>query len=141
MAKKKIHLRVITPEERKVDEAVGGIVMRCSTGDLGVLPGHEARSAVLNYGILRILDSGRERRLAVYGGLAVIQNNVLTVLTPEAEWPEDVDLERAQAEREHLERRIREKTDAIELQNDQVLLRRALVQIEIGLSPAAEQEE
>ena len=132
MSAKKVRLRIVTPEQIKVDEDIDMIIMRCTTGDMGVLPGHEARSAALRYGILRIFNGGVERRIAVYGGLAVVRDDVLTILTSDAEWPEDVDRVRAEADREHAERRLRERADDIEIQHDQILLRRALVQIEVS---------
>ena len=138
---KKIRLRIILPAETKVDEPVDMVIMRCTTGDLGVLPGHEPRSAVLRMGIVRILSDGVERRIAVYGGLAVIKDDTLSILTNEAEWPEEVDLARAEANREHAERRLHEKTDDREILNDQLLLRRALVQIEVSAYAYAQQDE
>jgi len=132
MADKKVRLRIVTPDRIKVEEDVDMVIMRCMTGDMGILKGHEPLSAALNYGIMRILNHDEIRRIAVYGGLATIQNDVITILTNDAEWPEDVDRARAEADREHAERRLRERADDIEIQHDQVLLRRALVQIEIS---------
>ena len=143
VAEKKVRLRIITPDEIKFDENVDMIVMRCATGDMGILPGHEPLSAALTYGILRILSGGEERRLAVFGGLAEVQNNVITILTNLAEWPEDIDRARALADVEHAERRLKERVDDIEIQDDQVLLRRALVRIEVSsylLLKASDQE-
>ena len=132
MPAQKVRLRIITPEQIKVDEDANMVIIRCITGNMGILPGHEAYSVALDYGILRILHDDIEMRIAVYGGLASIQNDVLTILTNDAEWPEDIDRARAEADREHAERRLQERTDDIEIQHDQVLLRRALVQIEIS---------
>ena len=134
MSEKKIRLQIITPAQKKVDEYAGMVIMRCATGNMGVLPGHEAYSAVLDFGVLRIINDGSERWIAVYGGLAVIEHDVLTVLTNDAEWPEEIDHARARAAREHIERRLREKTDDREIRHDQILLRRALVQIEVSSS-------
>ena len=131
MPKNKIRLKIITPAKVKVDEPADMIIMRCTSGDMGVLPGHEPRCAVLDYASLRIRGGGYERRIAVYGGLAVIENDVLTILTGDAEWPEEIDLAQAQADREHAQQRLREREDDTELRSDQVLLRRALVQIEV----------
>ena len=141
MAAKKLRLRIITPEQIKVDEDVDMVIMRCTTGNMGVLPGHEAYSAALKNGVLRILDGGTERRIAIYGGFASTQNSVLTILTNGAEWPEDVDRTRVEADREHAERRLRERTDDIDIQHDQVLLRRALVQMEICSNPPTSEGE
>ena len=141
MAAKKIRLRIVTPAHAKVDEEVDMVIMRATSGDMGVLPGHEARSAALSYGILRLLNKGIERWIAVYGGVASIQNDVLTILTDDAEWPEDIDRARAEADREEAERRLQERADDIELKHDQVLLRRALVQIEVSAFTLSANEE
>jgi F-type H+-transporting ATPase subunit epsilon len=138
MADKKIHLRVITPTEIKFDEKVNMAIMRCTTGDLGVLAGHEARSAVLDFGILRIFsDISDMRMIAVYGGLVEIKADVVTILANDAEWPQDIDFEAACAEQEGLERKLRAKNDGeyLDIQRDQIKLRRALVQIEVSSYP------
>ena len=135
MAAKKFRLRVVTPREIKIDENVEMVIMRCTTGDMGILPRHEPYSAVLNYGPLRVLNNGKERRIAVFGGLAEVQNNVLTVLTSGAEWPEDIDRSRAMADLEQYERRLQEQVEDIEIRDDQVLLRRALVRLEVSSYP------
>ena len=145
MAEKKIHLRIITPIGIKADEQVDMVILRCVGGDMGVLPEHEALSAVLDIGALRIINDGAERRLAVFGGLAEVQDDVLTVLTSVAEWPEDIDLALAEEERARFLQRIQETEDATEIQHDQLLLRRSLVRIEVrsdtllsGQEPAEE---
>ena len=135
MAAKKIHLRIITPEKIKADEYVDMVIMRCITGDLGVLPGHEPYSVVLDYGALRILNSGIERRIAVFGGFAEIRDNVLTILTGSAEWPEDIDRALAEADRDRMQRHLLESQIDTDIQRDQALLRRSLVLIEVSSYP------
>ncbi|MCL2030471.1 MAG: ATP synthase F1 subunit epsilon [Oscillospiraceae bacterium] len=132
---KQVRLRIITPEEIKVDERAAMIIMRCTTGDMGILPGHEARSAVLDYGVLRILNPDGERRIAVFGGLAEVRDDVVTVLANAAEWPEDIDRARAEADRELAERRLQETQDDLEVRSNQAVLRRSLVQIEVSSYP------
>jgi len=61
--------------------------------------------AALKTGALRILDGGGERIIAVYGGLTAVQNDVLTILTNDAEWPEEIDRVRATADREQAQMR------------------------------------
>ena len=48
------------------------------------------------------------------------------VLTADAEWPGEIDTVHAQFNREQAEQRLREKPDDMEIQNDQVLLRRGI---------------
>ena len=141
MTDKKIRLRIITPFLTKVDEDVNMVVLRCLTGDWGVLPGHAPYSAVLKYGALRMMDGDGERMIAVYGGIAAIKDNVLTVLTSEADWPDEIDLAAARTDYEQAEQRLRERTDDIEMQYDRVRIRRALVQIEISTYSISKQDD
>jgi len=136
MAKEKLRLRVATPDKVKYDKDADMVIMRCITGDWGVLPNHEACSAILDYGVLRILnDDQDERRMAVYGGIAQIRDNVLTILANDAQWPEEVDVALAEAEREKAMRTIQDVKDDLQLQKEQVTMRRTLVQMEVSAYP------
>ena len=132
MKEKKIHLRVITPQAVKIDEKVDMVTMRCNTGYMGIMPGHEPRSAILDYGVMKITGGAEETRwLAVLGGLAEIRDNHLTVLTGEAEWPQDIDIAHEQKQRERLEQRLQGHKSDLEIRRDTALLRRSLVRIKL----------
>ncbi|MCL2497965.1 MAG: ATP synthase F1 subunit epsilon [Symbiobacteriaceae bacterium] len=131
----KIHLRVYTPQQLKVDENVDMVILQSSQGPTGILPGHMPLSLMLQYGVARIVHNNEERRLAIYGGLAQIQSNQLLVITSEAEWPEEIDLSLAESQRAEAESSLRLQTDSVEVQRTQVALRRSLVQIEVCSYP------
>jgi len=136
MAEKKINLRIITPNEVALDEPADMVIMRCTTGDMGIMHGHEPRCMVLDYGIMRIFDGDADERwLAVYGGLAQIKDNTLTVMTGEAEWPHEVDADRSRGEQELIKERLQDHVDEVEILRDEALLRRALVQVELSAYP------
>jgi len=135
MASEKLRLRVATPNNTKFDESADMVIMRCITGDMGVLPEHEPCSAVLDYGVLRILKDGDERRMAVFGGIAQVRDNVVNILANDAQWPEEIDMSLVEAQREKAERRMQESVDDLEIQRDQVLVRRTLVQTEVSAYP------
>jgi len=135
MVKDKLHLRVATPDKLKYDREADMVIMRCITGDMGILPKHEACSAILDYGVLRILDGEEERRMAIFGGLAQVGENLVTVLANDAQWPEDIDLSVAEAERDRSKLALQETADAVELRKEQVAMRRTLVQIEVSSYP------
>jgi len=135
MATEKLRLRVTTPEKVKYDDEAEMVIMRCISGDMGVLPHHEACSAILDYGVLRIMNDGSERRMGVYGGIAQICDNLVTILANDAEWPEDIDIAFARAERERMENQMQESVDDLDIQRDQVLMRRTLVQMEVSSYP------
>ena len=132
MSDKKIKLKIVTPNEVKIDEFVDMVVIRCVDGAMGVLPGHMPLSTALDYGIARILNAGSERRIAIFGGIAEIKNDLLTVLTNEAEWPEDINVEEALLNRTAISQNLKMQKDSVEVQRSQVLLRRSLVEIEVS---------
>ena len=129
--KKKIHLRVITPTDTKVDEPVDMVILRTVTGDMGILPEHEAYLCALDDGVLRILEGEGERRLAVYGGLAEVQGDAVTILTEEAQRPEEIDLNQAKAMQEEIQREM-EEGSATDRRTQQAKLRRTMVKIEVA---------
>ena len=131
----KLRLRVATPKSVKYDKSADMVILRCITGDWGILPKHEASSAILDYGVLRIFRDGQERRMAVFGGIAQVKDNVVTVLANDAEWPEDIDKALVEAEHERLKNRTHDSTNLREMQREQVNLRRTLVQIEVSTYP------
>jgi len=135
MAEKKMRLHIATPESVKFDEDVGMVILRCITGDMGILPNHQPVSAILDYGVLRIMSDGVERRIAVFGGIAQVIDNTVNILANDAQWPEDIDIAFVKSERERMERRSQEDADALEIQRDQILMRRTLVQIEVSSYP------
>ena len=132
---KKLHLRIATPEDVKYDDEAEMVIMRCITGDMGILANHEPTSAILDFGVLRVINDGEERRMAVFGGVAQVMDNVVTILANDAQWPEDIDAAFVESERERMKRRIQESADDLELQSNQVLMRRLLVQIEVSAYP------
>jgi F-type H+-transporting ATPase subunit epsilon len=135
MAGKKLHLQIITPEMVKLDENADMVIMRCTSGDMGILPGFQACSVILDYGVMRIIEGENERRMAVFGGIAQVRNDEVFVLANDAQWPEDIDRARAIRERELAERQIRDSENDVEIQRNQVLMRRTLVQMEVSSYP------
>ena len=135
VAARKLNLRIATPDNIKYDEEAEMVIMRCITGDIGILADHEATSAILDYGVLRIINNEEERRMAVFGGVAQIGGNKVTILANDAQWPEDIDVAFVEAERDRMERRSRESQDDLTLQRDQVVMRRTLVQMEVSTFP------
>lgn len=129
---KKLNLTITTPRGVKFVEEADMVIMRCIDGDLGVLPGHAPVSAVLGDGILRIMNNGYEKKLAVFGGIVEIDDRTVNIFSTIAQRPEEIDLERAQRDREEVEAILREGSEEAKIQSLQVELRRALVRIEVS---------
>ena len=136
--KQKVHLRIITPVEVKVDQDVDLVIMRTITGDLGVLPRHEMQLCVLDDGFLRMMNGRKEQTIAVFGGMAEITGTSVTILTDEAHWPEDVDRDETQKSKEHLERKMQEQTDTREFLRTELMLKRMLMKLDLSQYPTVD---
>ncbi|NLZ94042.1 MAG: ATP synthase F1 subunit epsilon [Firmicutes bacterium] len=128
----KINLTITTPRGVKFVEKADMLIMRCIDGDLGILPGHEPVSAVLGDGILRIFNNGVEKKLAVFGGIVEIEDKTVNLLSTIAQRPEEIDLERAERDRQEAEAAILEESEEHQTRRLQVLLHRSLVRIEVS---------
>ena len=138
-----MRLQIITPEKKQVDEDVDMVVVRCKSGDMGILPGHTPCSALLDdCGVMRIMSDGIEYQLALFGGgILQMKDDVLTVLPNGALWPEEIDRTHAECDKEAAEQYLNAEHDytqeAQEIKQNQALLRCSSVMIEVSsYSPA-----
>lgn len=130
MADKNLRLQIITPVKRLYDGDVKAVSMRGIEGSFGVLPMHEPFTTVLSYGILKITTlDGSELRATVFGGFVEVLPNKIVVLSDSAEWPEEIDKERALASKERAEDRLK-SPDKYDVKRAELALSRALVRIE-----------
>jgi len=131
-----MHLKIATPLRLLYNDDVDMVILHGADGDMGILPGHESRAAVLGYGPLRIFKNGAlENELAVLGGVAEIINDNITVLSEAAELPEEIDRVRAEAAKLRAEQRLTQKSNDTDMRRAELSLRRALVRIEVSSYP------
>jgi len=104
MAKKSVHLTVITPSHAVFDEDAVSVVVPAFDGALGVLPGHAPLMSLLGNGTLTVkVPDGDAKIFAIRGGFLQVTHNKLTILTPEANGPDEIKAEDVQADLEKWE--------------------------------------
>jgi len=128
----KMRLRIVTPLKMAFDDDIHMVILRTEEGDMGILPGYEATTAILSYGTLKILNDDDEILFSVLGGFVEISSMGVTVMTDAAEHPNEIDKERAQRARERAERLLQERSKDVDRQRAELALRRALVRIEVS---------
>ena len=72
------------------------------------------------------------KNAALHAGFAQILPDEVTILAEIIEWPDEIDVERAQAAKARAEERLANKTEAIDVQRAELALRRALVRMDIA---------
>lgn len=104
----KIRLRVVTPTRVMLDEDVDEVTAPGALGEFGVLPNHIAFLSLLEPGEMSYKQGAARRYLAISGGYAEVLNDVMTVLTPTAEFGLEIDVNRARSARDIAEKRLNE---------------------------------
>lgn len=126
-------VEIITPDRVfHVGEATM-IEFNTAAGEIGVYKKHIPLTTVLAPGIVTIHRDGEENIVAaVHSGFAEILPDKVTLLAEIAEWPEEIDKNRAEAARQRAEERLANKTEATDLRRAEFALRKALVRIDVA---------
>lgn len=128
----RLKLDIVTPERLIVSTEVDEVVLPGLHGELGVLLGHTPFLGLLGVGEVRYREGRRLERLAVADGFAEVGPEQVTILAERCEWPDEIDVERAQAARSRAEERLASDTTEIDLARAEGALRRALNRIQVA---------
>ena len=89
-------LKIVTPDGLIYDGQAEELIVRASTGDMGILAGHINCVASLGMGRATVVIDGKKRYGACIGGMVSVVNGVVTLVPTTFEWAEDIDLKRAE---------------------------------------------
>lgn len=124
-------LQIIAVDRVFFDDDVEKIVFRGSEGDIAVLQNHTPLTTTLSVGELKVFTGGKNSRNAtLINGFAKIEPNKTIILTDAAEWPDEIDCERAEASKERAEKRLKDGT--MNNARAQAALKRALIRLSIA---------
>ena len=114
-------LKIVTPDGLIFDGQAEELVVRTTSGDMGILAGHISCVAPLGMGRAMVITGGKRRYAACIGGMVSVLDGEVTLVPTTFEWAESIDAARAEA--------ILHKKEAsdTELQLAQARLHRALV--------------
>lgn len=127
------HLRIVTPDRMFFSEEVKRVIVRGSEGDLAVLKGRAPIITPLEIGKVRILQNGEERIAAVVDGYISVIDDQTTIVTEAAEWPDEINVERAKEAKARAEKRLKDNKnkDIIDLDRAELALKRALNRLDL----------
>jgi F-type H+-transporting ATPase subunit epsilon len=129
----RLALELATPVRLVVSEAVDEVIAPGIEGYFGVLPGHAPFLTTLGIGEVTYRIGREERHLAVAGGFAEVRNDKVIILADTAEWPHEIDRERAERARQRAEGRLLGRTqDEIDYVRATAALQRALVRLQVA---------
>jgi F-type H+-transporting ATPase subunit epsilon len=128
----KIRLRIVTPSRLLLDEEVDEVTAPGALGEFGVLPNHITFLSLLEPGEMSYKQGALKHYLAVSGGYAEVFDNVMTILSPAAEFAAEIDTGRAQRAKERAEKRMAELNfEEKEFSANEIALRRARARLQV----------
>ena len=101
-----LRLEIVTPERKVIDAEVDSVTVPTASGEAGIMPQHAPLISALKPGIVTVMTKGTADRLAVSTGFVEVHDNTVSVLTDVAERAEDIDADRARAERAEIEKEL-----------------------------------
>lgn len=96
MAEKTLHVEIVTPYEMFFEGMVEMIIVTGKDGEIGILPGHSPLIAALVPGEVRIKVNGQWKVASLTNGYAEIGPTLSIIVVSAAEWPEQINLARAE---------------------------------------------
>ena len=101
-------LKIITPERVFYEGKVSYTSFTTMEGEVGIYAGHEPMTMLLYPGVLSIHEESGVKKAALHAGFVEVTPESVNVLAQIAEWPEEIDRNRAEEARIRAERALRE---------------------------------
>lgn len=125
-------IKVVTYEEKVLEQEAEFVLVRTTEGDMGILPNHSPFIAGLSTGEMKIRLNGKEEKYFVSEGLLEISNNVVTIIATEAIPADQLDVERAKREVEELKAKLAKMQEDKDILLTQKNLHKALMKVQVA---------
>jgi F-type H+-transporting ATPase subunit epsilon len=125
-------LEIVTPERSITHEKVDEVEIPGADGYFGVLPGHTPLLASLQVGQLWYRKGTEVTYISVAYGFAEVQPDRVTILAQIAERAEEIDVDRAQAERQRAEQDLKGRAADVDMERARISLLKALTRLQVA---------
>ena len=121
-------LKVVSPDGMEFEGMVEELVVRSTTGDIGIMAGHAPCVAPLGMGRATVIVDGKKRYAACIGGMMCVTKDGVTLVPTTFEFAEDIDSVRVEASYQRAKAILDNKNASdTDIKLAEARLRRALV--------------
>ena len=124
-------LNISTPENVFYSGEAESLVITTTEGEMGVLPGHALMVVALDIAPVKFKTKDEWYEAAISGGFAQIAGDRVDILADAAEWPDDIEVNRALEAKNRAEERLRSHLNEVEYVRSQLAKRRALTRLAV----------
>ena len=133
MADKKFRLEIITPDRVFYSDDVDMVEYNTSEGEVGIYANHIPMTQIIAPGELIITESeSSKKHAALHTGFVEVEGDKVTILTEAVEWPEDIDVKRAEEAKIRAERRLTSTSGEADILRAELALKRALLRLSMA---------
>lgn len=125
----KFMLEIVTPVRVFYKGEADMIIVRGIEGELGILNDHEPFVTPLQIGKVKIKVDGQFKSAALSQGYIQVLDGKVVILSDTAEWPEEIDVERAEKARERAKKRLELKQEDLDILRAEIALKKATLRI------------
>lgn len=125
-------LEIITPDRTFWKGQAFMLELSTTEGQVGIYKRHIPMTMILEPGVMTIHMEDGNREAAVHAGFVEILSDRITVMAEVAEWPEEIDINRAKDAELRAERRLQAHDPKIDTSRAEVALKRALARLEVA---------
>jgi F-type H+-transporting ATPase subunit epsilon len=129
----KIHLEVVTPEKQLFSGEVDSITVPCTTGYLGILPGHAPLLAELGIGEVTFKFGNRTDDMFCSWGFVEVLPDRVVILAQTAEMASDINIKRAEEAKSRAEKRLASKEAGTDFRRAELALLRAISRLNAAI--------
>lgn len=129
MADNIFKVEIITPDRIFFTGDADFIEFTAESGELGVYKNHIPMTTVLAPGLVTIHNGDEKKVAAVHSGFAEILGEKVTLLAELAEWPDEIDVDRATAAKERAEERLASHDSEVDIARAEIALKKSLIRI------------
>lgn len=122
-------LQIITPDRVFYEGEASMVEFTSVDGEMGVYKHHIPLTTVLAPGVVTITEENGKKDAAIHAGFVQILGDKVTFLAEIAEWPDEIDIARAEAAKARAEERLRNHSAEIDMARAEIALKKALVRL------------
>jgi F-type H+-transporting ATPase subunit epsilon len=128
------NFEVHTPYRPFFTGRVEAVTLTLMDGEIGIYAKHSPFTAPVLSCMLRIKDDGGWRSAFITEGILEVKDHKTVLMVDAAEWPEEIDGERARTAKREAEEAIKSASEKFELNRAKARLRRAECRLLVGRS-------
>jgi len=125
-------LEIVTPMRKFFSGEVEMVVLKSLDGEMGILKDHVPMVVAVDIGPIRILQDGEWLEAVLNEGFMEITKEKTVILVDTAEWPNEIDINRAKEAKERAEERLQRQLAQKEFIRSRAALARAMTRLKVA---------